>query len=258
MSVLDLAGLTTVEGPGGRITLAVWSGSVALRLAVRLWSMSPSSPGISSVLATIRSGTADPVDVRGVKSPVAPNSPGDSATKSPVTPESAIGGAFMSAVAWGSTGVPRSTVFGAGERPLPPRSAGVTSVMIDRSAIRARSVVTSPDRPMPKATPTERGGNGRSATPNNINLGTPIDPQATADIKAPPIADSGVRAPATWLRNRPVDSERPGRFYSRTSTGSAVPDRINASTDEIPGDQQHRVPTEPASLSATDPTRRPA
>ena len=140
---LICAGLTTGERPGGRITLAVRSGSVALRLAVRLGSMSPSSPGIWSVFASIRSGITDPVDVRGVKSPVTPKSPGDSASKSPVTPESAIGGAFMSTVAWGSTGVPRSTSFGAGERPLSPRSVGVTSVMIEHSAIRGRSVVTS-------------------------------------------------------------------------------------------------------------------
>ncbi len=41
-------------------------------------------------------------------------------------------------------------------------------------------------------TPTERDINGRSPAPNDVDLGTPVDPLATTDLKAQPIADSGV------------------------------------------------------------------
>ena len=105
--------------------------------------MSPASPGIWSVFAAIRSGITDPVDVRGVKSPVAPKSRGDSALKSPVTPESAIGWRLQVDGRLGINRRPQSTSFGAGERPLSPRSVGITSVMIGHSAIRGRSTVTS-------------------------------------------------------------------------------------------------------------------
>ena len=132
--------------------------------------------------------------------------------------------------------------------PHPPRPAPTTSsdVTTDLRRIAERSIIT-------EFTPAERGDNGRSPAPNTVDLGMPVDPHATADIKAPPIADSGVTG--DFGAGSPGDFGATGDFTPPTSTGSAIPDRIVANTDEIPGDAGDIDLNRTASLSATDPDR---
>ena len=127
--------------------------------------------------------------------------------------------------------------------PAPTTSSDVTT---DLPRIAERSIIT-------EVTPTERGDNGRSPAPNDVDLGTPVDPQATTDMKAPPIADSGVTG--DFDAESPCDFGVTGDFTPRTSIGSVIPDRIVANTDEIPGDEGDIDPNRTASLSATDPDR---
>ena len=143
MPVVDFAGLTTGEGPRGRITLAVRSGSVALRLAVRLGSMSCSSAGN---LVRVRDGPVRDHRPGGrLGSQIAGHPEITRRFRIEVAGDSGIGDR-LGLQGDGRQGIdrgPNSTSFGAGERPLSPRSVGITSVMIEHSAIRGRSIVTS-------------------------------------------------------------------------------------------------------------------
>ena len=127
--------------------------------------------------------------------------------------------------------------------PTPTTSSDVTT---DLPRIAECSIIT-------EVTPTERRDNGRSPAPNDVDLGTPVDPQATTDMKAQPIADSGVTG--DFVAESPGDFGATGDFTPRTSTGSVIPERIDANTDQIPGDAGDVDPNRTASLSATDPDR---
>ena len=87
----------------------------------------------------------------------------------------------------------------------PPGLTPTTSsdVTTDLPRIAECSIIT-------EVTPTERGDNGRSPAPNDVDLGTPVDPQATADMKAPPIADSGVTG--DFVAESPSDFGATGDF----------------------------------------------
>jgi tetratricopeptide (TPR) repeat protein len=70
-------------------------------------------------------------------------------------------------------------------------------------------------------------------------------------MKAPPIADSGVTG--DFVAESPGDFGATGDLTPRTSTGSVIPDRTVANTDEIPGDAGDIDANRTASLSATNP-----
>ena len=125
--------------------------------------------------------------------------------------------------------------------PAPTTSSDVTT---DLPRIAERSIIT-------EVTPNERRDNGRSPAPDDVDVETPVDPQATADLKAPPIADSGVTG--DFGAESPCDSGVTGDFTDRTSTGSVIPERIVAKTEKVSGDQGDIDPNRTASLSATDP-----
>jgi tetratricopeptide (TPR) repeat protein len=79
---------------------------------------------------------------------------------------------------------------------------------------------------------------------------TPDDLQATVDLKAQPIADSGVTG--NFNAQSPQDFGVTGDFTPPTSTGSVIPDRIAPTTDKIPRDEDDIDSNVTASLSATD------
>ena len=112
--------------------------------------------------------------------------------------------------------------------PAPTISSDVT---VNLTQIDERPIVT-------EVMPTER-------TPDNF--------QATVDLKAQPIADSGVTG--NFNAQSPHDFGVTGDFTPPTSIGSAIPDRIVANTDESSGDAGDIDHNRTASLSATDPAR---
>ncbi len=139
----------------------------------------------------------------------------------------------------------REDIPGQGSRPGPaPTTSSDVTTYIPR--IAECSIIT-------EVTPTERGDNGRSPAPTEVQFGPSVDPLATVAPEAQPIADSGVAG--HFDAESPRDFGVTGDLTPQTSTGSVIPDRTVANTDEIPGHEHDIDPNRTASLSATDPNR---